>query len=45
MANKRSERPFVVVHLRLSEEEYEALRAKKDSETWETFFLRAAGIV
>jgi len=43
MAN-RTERPFVTVHLRLSESEYAALREKKEKETWETFFLRISGV-
>lgn len=44
MANKRGDRPFVTINLKVSEEEYTKLIEKKEKETWESFFLRVAGI-
>ena len=44
MANKRGDRPFVTINLKVSEEEYTKLKDLKDGETWEGFFLRVAGI-
>ena len=44
MANKRGDRPFVTINLKVSDEEYSKLKDLKDGETWEGFFLRVAGI-
>ena len=44
MANKRGDRPFVTINLKVSDEEYSKLIEKKEKETWESFFLRLAGI-
>ena len=44
MANKRGDRPYVTINLKVSEEEYSKLIEKKEKETWESFFLRVAGI-
>lgn len=44
MANKRGDRPYVTINLKVSEEEYTKLIEKKEKETWEGFFLRVAGI-
>jgi len=37
-------KPFVTINLKVSEEEYVKLLEKKDKDTWESFFLRAAGV-
>lgn len=44
MANKRGDRPFVTINLKVSDEEYSKLKERKDKETWESYFLRLAGI-
>jgi len=44
MANKRCDRPYVTINLRVSEDEYNKLLEKKDKETWENFFLKVAGV-
>lgn len=44
MANKRGDRPFVTINLKVSEEEYSKLKQQKDKETWESYFLGLAGI-
>jgi hypothetical protein len=44
MANKRGERPFVTINLKVSEDEYSQLKEKKESATWENFFLGLAGV-
>jgi hypothetical protein len=44
MANKRGDRPFVTINLKVSDDEYNQLVEKKDGDTWETFFLRLAEI-
>ena len=44
MANKRGGRPYVTINLKVSEEEYSKLIEKKERESWESFFLRVAGI-
>jgi hypothetical protein len=44
MANKRSDRPFVTINLKVSEYEYSQLKEKKENDTWENFFLGLAGV-
>jgi hypothetical protein len=44
MANRRGARPFVTINLKVSEEEYSKLKEQKDKDTWESYFLRLAGI-
>ena len=44
MANRRGDRPFVTINLKVSEEEYSKLKDRKDKDTWESYFLRLAGI-
>lgn len=44
MANKRGDRPFVTINLKVSEEEYSKLKEQKDKETWESYFLGLAGL-
>jgi hypothetical protein len=44
MANKRGDRPFVTINLKVSEEEYNKLVEMKDKATWENFFLGLAGV-
>jgi hypothetical protein len=44
MANRRGDRPYVTINLRVGEDEYRRLKEKKDKESWESFFLRMAGI-
>jgi len=40
----KSDKPFRTINLKVSEEEYSKLIEKKEKETWESFFLRVAGI-
>ena len=44
MANRRGDRPYVTVILRVTENEHAVLKEKKQKKTWEEYFLGLAGI-